>query len=269
MQRSQPQLNSLAEQDLELLSAYLDNRLGAAARVSLERRLGGDPQLQSELEALRSTVAALRSLEPAPLPRSFTLDRATVARPRAFFPLSWVMQMGSGFAGLALVLLATVQLLAVGALPTAPMAAPVAAAPTMAAAEAAPPPAAEMRLPEATAAPAAPAVTAAPAAASAAAPESAPAADMSAQSPAGGAAGDAQSNSPAPVDAGSATIPSGAVQSSGSSSPGTLESALEPGPSAATKTAAPGGINPGLTLALGILLIGLALGWNRATRRRA
>jgi len=266
MQRSQPQLNSLAEQDLELLSAYLDNRLGAAARVSLERRLGGDPQLQSELEALRSTVAALRSLEPAPLPRSFTLDRATVARPRAFFPLSWVMQMGSGFAGLALVLLATVQLLAVGALPAAPMAAPAAAAPTMAAAEAAPPPAAEMRLPEATAAAAA---TQAPASASAAAPESAPAADMSAQSPAGGAAGDAQSNSPAPVDAGSATIPSGAVQSSGSSSPGTLESALEPGPSAATKTAAPGGINPGLTLALGILLIGLALGWNRATRRRA
>lgn len=259
MQRSQPQLNSLAEQDLELLSAYLDNRLGAAARVSLERRLGGDPQLQSELEALRSTVVALRSLDPAPLPRSFTLDLATVARPRAFFSLSWVMQMGSGFAGLALVLLATVQLLAVGALPTAPMAAPVAAAPTMAAAEAAPPPAAEMRLPEATAAPAAPAVTAAPAAASAAAPESAPAADMSAQSPDGGAAG-------------STSIPSGAadaVQSSESSSPGTLESALEPGPSAATKTAAPGGINPGLTLALGILLIGLALGWNRATRRQA
>ncbi len=259
MQRSQPQLNSLAEQDLELLSAYLDNRLGAAARVSLERRLGGDPQLQSELEALRSTVVALRSLDPAPLPRSFTLDPATVARPRAFFSLSWVMQMGSGFAGLALVLLATVQLLAVGALPTAPMAAPVAAAPTMAAAEAAPPPAAEMRLPEATAAPAAPAVTAAPAAASAAAPESAPAADMSAQSPAGGAAG-------------STSIPSGAadaVQSSESSSPGTLESALESGPSAAGSVAAPGGINPGLTLAIGMLLIGLALGWNVATRRRA
>jgi len=269
MQRSQSQLNSLAEQDLQLLSAYLDNRLGAAERVSLERRLGGDPQLQSELEALRTTVATLRSLDPVPLPRSFTLDPATVARPRAFFPLSWVMQMGSGFAGLALVLLATVQLLAAGALPATPTTAPAAAAPTTAAAEAAPLPAAEMRLPEATAAPAA---TQAPAAASAAAPEAAPAADMSAQSTADGVAGGPQSNSTPPADAGSASIPSGAadaVQSSESSSPGTLESALEPGPSAATETAAPGGINPGLTLALGILLIGLALGWNLATRRRA
>ena len=264
MYSSQSQLNSLAEQDLELLSAYLDNRLSPAERVSLERRLAGDPRLQSELEALRSTVTALRALEPAPLPRSFTLDPAMVARPRTFFPLSWVMQMGSGFAGLALVLLATVQLLAAGTLPVAPVTRPVAAPTalvvgptTMAAAAAAPLPAAEMRQPEATSAPAA--------------PEAPAAADMAAQASADGVAGGSQSNSPVSEDASSAsaTGTGDTVQSSESSSPITLESALQPGPKQAAEPAAPGGINPGLTLALGILLIGLGLGWNLITRRRA
>ncbi|HMQ34291.1 MAG TPA: anti-sigma factor, partial [Chloroflexaceae bacterium] len=74
MNSSQPNLSSLPESDVELLSAYLDNQLGVAERVNLERRLEAEPALRAELAELREAVGAVRALEPVRPPRSFTLD---------------------------------------------------------------------------------------------------------------------------------------------------------------------------------------------------
>lgn len=112
MNISQPQPDHPSESDIELLSGYLDNQLSVSERVTLERRLGSEPQLRAELEDLRATVGVLRDLDPVRPPRSFTLDPA--AAPRRATPLfggfARLFQFGSGFAGLALVLLASVQL---------------------------------------------------------------------------------------------------------------------------------------------------------------
>lgn len=296
-QRSQSIPPGRQEQDLELLSAYLDNELTTAERINLERRFTSEPRLQRELDDLRTTVGALRTLEPVRPPRSFTLDPAKVARPRPFFPLTWVMQMGSGLAGFALVLLATVQLLAAGAIPASPLIGSAAPAPTSApaameapmAAESAPMAQADSSREAATEAPAAtmaPAATLDPAAgammlptdAAAAAGAAAPAADApaAASEPAGGENSGPTSNSEPPVSMGGGMgggmggdpLPAPGVQSSESSSPDTIESALEQQPLPANK-AAPGGINPGITLTIGVLLIGLAVAWNVASRRRA
>lgn len=281
--------------DLELLSAYLDNELTAAERVNLERRLSADPRLRGELDDLRAVSAALQSLDPLPLPRSFTLDPARVRRPGPIFPLAWLMQMGSGLAGLALVLLATVQMLGAGAVPMAPAAreaapteAPAAASAPMASAEYAQATAA----PAATSAPLAtqdPAAMSAPAAAPTAAPaagaaESAPAADQAMGTassdpgdagPAGGVADGPASNSPAPPQAQSGPPPGGAggdpsidaTVDAMRQSPAAGGAAQEqPDPMAAKGAASP--IGPGVTLALGLALLTLALGWNLAGRRR-
>lgn len=297
MNSSQQQLSSPPERDLKLLSAYLDNQLSVAERVALERRVAAEPALRAELEELRATAAALRALTPLRPPRSFTLDPATVARPRAFFPLTWVMQLGSGLAGFALVLLATVQMVTVGAVPaSAPMAAQ--AAPTAAAFEA--PYAAATEAPAAmmeaapapesarqTAPSAAPAAegaagiaeaapTAAPAAGAAA--EATPTADPAAadqaagstamQAPAdgvggvGGGVGSAGAAGGAPGGPQANSPPAvDAIQSSGSSSPATTE--LPPTEAA---RGAPQGLPPGLTLALGVALIALAAVWRLASR---
>ena len=66
----------------ELLSAYLDGQLSVAERERLEERLATDAALQAELEALRRTVAWVRELPPAPLPRNFILPPTIEARPR-------------------------------------------------------------------------------------------------------------------------------------------------------------------------------------------
>lgn len=112
MNTSQPQPHAPTDADLELLSAYIDNQLSVAERVGLEQRLRTEPLLRAELAELRATTELLRELEPVRPPRSFTLDPATAPRRVRFFPFAWVMQLGSGLAGMALVLLASVQLLA-------------------------------------------------------------------------------------------------------------------------------------------------------------
>jgi|GEM_PF-588765 len=152
MNTSQPQLQNLPERDVELLSAYLDNQLSVAERVSLERRLGAEPRLRAELDELRATTSMLRDLDPVRPPRSFTIDPATAPRQARVFPVAWAMQLGSGLAGLALVLLATVQILVggsastgfsqaaggLGAPATAPMSSASREAPAEAAMESAP-----------------------------------------------------------------------------------------------------------------------------------
>lgn len=71
MTASHPQLN---EADLELLSAYIDNRLTGDERRLIEQRLRSEPELQRALDELNTTVQLLRDLERVKPPRSFTLD---------------------------------------------------------------------------------------------------------------------------------------------------------------------------------------------------
>jgi len=70
------------EQRDELLSAYLDGELSAGERQLLEKRLTTDPVLLIELEALRHTVALVRDLPQAPIPRNFILPQAVATQPR-------------------------------------------------------------------------------------------------------------------------------------------------------------------------------------------
>ncbi|HMO59781.1 MAG TPA: zf-HC2 domain-containing protein, partial [Roseiflexaceae bacterium] len=71
MNTALPQLN---DDDIELLSAYIDNELSAADRARLEVRLQAEPLLRTTLAELQTTVTALQSLETLGPPRSFTLD---------------------------------------------------------------------------------------------------------------------------------------------------------------------------------------------------
>lgn len=161
MTRSQPKRGQRPEDDLERLSAYIDNQLSPAERRELEQRLAQEPQLQTVLAELRSTVYVLGELDPLLPPRSFTLDARMLSKPMPapkpsfwaqwFQPLSnfgGALQLGSGLTGLALVLLATVQLLAVGTTPvsmtSAPMPAQALSATDAVALEAAPAPEAEV-----------------------------------------------------------------------------------------------------------------------------
>lgn len=123
MNTSQPQSNNISDSDLALLSAYIDQQLNAAAQAELEQRIASDPYLRAELEELRATTALLRALPPLAPPRSFTLDPARAPRRRSLLPTAWFMQLGGGLAGLALVLLASLQMLGgVGAsMATAPL----------------------------------------------------------------------------------------------------------------------------------------------------
>ncbi len=65
------------------LSAYIDGALGPAAARRLEAHLGECEGCRTELEQIRSTVAALRELPEAQAPRSFALspERAAVRGP--------------------------------------------------------------------------------------------------------------------------------------------------------------------------------------------
>jgi hypothetical protein len=282
--RPQKTASSLSDDDSELLSAYLDNELSAAERVNLERRLGADPGLQAELEDLRAVGVVLKSLDPLPPPRSFTLDPAQVARPRPFFPLTWFMQLGSGLAGLALVLLASIQLLAAGVGGAAPLpaAAPMAAA-TAAPAMGAPEAASEMRMQSAetteaagvsafaepTAAPAAGAAESAPAPAPTPAPSIAADQAPAGGAPAGGEMDGPTSNSPAPAQppAGGASVDT--MEGAGSAASGTAAKE-EPQAPASAPAPRPAGLSaPILTMALGLALLAVAIGWNVVSRRRA
>jgi anti-sigma factor RsiW len=71
------------EKNLEALGAYLDNALPAAERERLEARLARDAGLRAELEQLRLMKRQLRAMPRRRVPRSFTLDPAFYARPKA------------------------------------------------------------------------------------------------------------------------------------------------------------------------------------------
>ncbi len=99
-----PQSQS-TDDDLVLLSSYLDRRLAPAEQQAVEERLQVDHALQTELDELRITTALLRDLEPVVPPRSFTLDPEQV-RPRRPLFVGW-MRLGSLLAALVLALTVT------------------------------------------------------------------------------------------------------------------------------------------------------------------
>jgi hypothetical protein len=221
-----PQNRQLSDDELELLSAYIDNQLAAADRGALELRLGRDPALRVALDELRGTVTLLHNLPPLPPPRSFALDPAAFApRPAPLF--GW-LRLGATLASVLLAITFAVEFASMGITPaSAPLAtggrAPAAAAPTAAMAEsqrsaqfvtAAPD---ALSAPAAAPAPAA-AATAAPAAAEMAAEPTmstkaaeATAAPAAPEAPAAGAA--------APTPSTEATVP--ALESADTSAPAT------------------------------------------------
>lgn len=64
--------------DLELLSAYLDEALSASERADLEARLQADANLRREFERLQATKALIASLPTLTPPRDLRLTRAMV-----------------------------------------------------------------------------------------------------------------------------------------------------------------------------------------------
>lgn len=74
--------------DVELLSAYLDGRLGPSDAARLETRLSADPNLKATLEGLRETRGLLRRLPQRKAPRNFRLTPQMVGirppEPRAY-----------------------------------------------------------------------------------------------------------------------------------------------------------------------------------------
>lgn len=105
----------------ERLSAYLDGALSPRERKRLEAELAQDPQLRARLEALRRTVALVRTLPPVRAPRNFILTPAMVegfrpapARPVAR-PLSPVaLTFATALSGLVCILLLMGNLLSAG-----------------------------------------------------------------------------------------------------------------------------------------------------------
>jgi hypothetical protein len=71
---------ALNEQDFERLSAYLDNELSPAERVTLEARLLAEPELQTELAQLRQLLKALNAMPELKVPRSYALTPALLEK---------------------------------------------------------------------------------------------------------------------------------------------------------------------------------------------
>ena len=67
-------IEPLSNQDLMLLSAYLDGQLTEAERQQLEKRLAKDTSLQTELASLQDVVHLVNSLPRLKAPRDFRLD---------------------------------------------------------------------------------------------------------------------------------------------------------------------------------------------------
>lgn len=66
--------------DVELLSAYLDGQLSPHQRAAVEARLRSDSMLLKELNTLRATRQAIRSLPRLKAPRNFTLSAQSLPK---------------------------------------------------------------------------------------------------------------------------------------------------------------------------------------------
>jgi hypothetical protein len=125
MSHRMPSLPPLSQQDLLLLSAYIDGELSDAERASLGERLQTDAALQAHLDELRRTVELVGQAVRLPVPRNFTLDPAVHGSRRgpiwagAFGPV-----MAAGVAMLVVAACLSVLLLGRGVGGMAPAAAP-------------------------------------------------------------------------------------------------------------------------------------------------
>jgi hypothetical protein len=99
-------------QDLELLSAYLDNALNHKEKKYLEARLEKETDLRERLENLRKIKIMVGQLSRLKAPRSFTLTPAmvTLRTPRKR-PLFTFLKLASSLAAVLLVVLFGVELL--------------------------------------------------------------------------------------------------------------------------------------------------------------
>ncbi|MCC6905985.1 MAG: hypothetical protein IT326_09100 [Anaerolineae bacterium] len=82
---------NLSQDELIALNAYLDGELPPTERAVLERQLEVDDALRGELDSLRETMGLLRMLEPAPVPRNFTLDPARYGQAARRGLSDWVL----------------------------------------------------------------------------------------------------------------------------------------------------------------------------------
>lgn len=87
----------------ERLSAYLDGELVAAEAAALERELGEDTALRTELELLRDVRSALRTLGEVRAPRSFALAAPPAPAPRRLIGIELLTPLATAAAGLLLV----------------------------------------------------------------------------------------------------------------------------------------------------------------------
>ena len=101
------EMNGIARNDLERLSAFLDGELSRAKADQLEARLATDRQLSGALEALRATSEVVGSLPEIHPPRSFALTPEMV-RPRRAYP---ILQFSTAMAALGFVLVIGADLL--------------------------------------------------------------------------------------------------------------------------------------------------------------
>jgi len=97
--------------ELNTLSAYLDNALNEKEAARLESRLDKEPELKEKLENLKRTKILLSRLNRVPAPRNYTLTPDMVkVRGQKNKPLFTTLRLASSFAAILLVVLFGVQL---------------------------------------------------------------------------------------------------------------------------------------------------------------
>ena len=103
--------------ELNMLSAYLDNALEAKEIEKLETRLEKESELREKLKNLKQTKILLSRLDRVPAPRNYTLTPDMVkVKGRKNQPLFTTLRLASSFAAILLVALFGVQLLLRGGL---------------------------------------------------------------------------------------------------------------------------------------------------------
>ncbi|MFN2303062.1 MAG: anti-sigma factor family protein [Anaerolineales bacterium] len=99
-------------QELNQLSAYLDDALSGRERRAFEARLQVEPELRQKLENLRSTKYLLNHLKPVRAPRNFTLSPEMVkVRRKKRQPFFGALRFATSLAAILLVVLFGVEML--------------------------------------------------------------------------------------------------------------------------------------------------------------
>ena len=95
--------NQMTTRDYELISAYLDNQLGAKERAIFEARLKADPDLRRELQEISKTRLLVRSLPRLRAPHNYFV-KAEAIQPRPTFRLASVFGIVSAVSSVLLAL---------------------------------------------------------------------------------------------------------------------------------------------------------------------